>query len=349
MKLLILGRPYFADALRRQGHELFVINSVGDAGIADVAVTHPWAPGRLQSVLDDNSFTPDACLYCDDGCLPAILGLENMPFPSVFLSIDTFCNPWHVPYAHAFDHIWVAQRDFLPLFWHEKHAASWFPLFAKAALASGMESSPEEWLAQRDIPVAFVGTLSPKNIPQRLPFLKTFRTMQPLLMMQGAYVPIFKRARIVLNQSASSEVNFRCFEAMMCGAALLHDSVGHGYDDLFAISSHVLPPYIANNAASAAETTKQWLDNPKQLAEMALSGMRLVADKHSDEARAKEAARLCHRLAMQHQHEQRLATLDRRRYFLASAYGTLAAELGEDMKALRDLYQQVCVDLGHSF
>lgn len=337
MKLLLLGWPYYADALRRLGHDVFVVGSVS---ISDVVLQHPLAPGRLLKILEEHSFAPDAFIYCDDGCLPPILGLENLPFPSIYLSIDTFCNPWHVPYAYAFDHIWVAQRDFLPLFWQDNHSASWFPLFANRYLAAQSESSPEEWLAARDIPVAFVGTLSPKNIPQRLPFLKEFRKHHPLFMMQGAYEPIFKRARIVLNQSASSEVNFRCFESMMCGSALLNDGLGHGFDDLFAINTHVLSPYPAGHAASAAAIAKQWLAKPLELAQLALTGSRLVAEKHSDEARAAESVRLCHRLIEERRHEQRLSTLPHRRQFLATAYGALVAEMDDSLKDLREVYEK---------
>jgi hypothetical protein len=253
-----------------------------------------------------------------------VIGLERLPCTTVFYSIDTFCNPWQVPFAHAFDHIWVAQKDFLPLFLGEGHAADWVPLFCRHVEPA---RTPREWLAARDVPVAFAGTLSPGNIPERLPFLRAFRDLHPLVFRQGDFVPLFTRTRIVLNQTAAAEVNFRCFEAMGCGAALLTDSIGHGLTDLFRTEKEILPPYARLQARSAASAARAWLSRPQALAELALAGRDAVAGRHTDDARAEELSRLCAGLLAEGTHEARLADLPRRIFFLSSAYGALAAEL----------------------
>lgn len=352
MRIVLLGNAGLAPALRRAGHDVFSVGSVGSGH--DVTLCHPLGKDAFLGLLASAGFDPDALALMDEGSLPVVFGLEELPFPLVFYSIDTFCNPWHVPYAHAFDAVLAAQKDFVPLFEAEGHPVRWFPLFfQRARTAAGPEGlpydpaeSPEEWLARRDIPVAFVGTLRPKNIPDRLSFLQAFRRKQPLVFLQGEYPPVFRRARIVLNQSAVSEVNYRCFEAMGCGAALLADCVGHGFADLFRPGAEVLPPYPRGDAAAAAALARRWLARPRDLAELALAGSALVAAKHTDDVRAAGLAALCVELAEKSAPRRRLADRDRRRRFLASAYGSLAAELGPELADLRDLYARLCVGLG---
>ena len=50
--------------------------------------------------------------------------------------------------------------------------------------------------------------------PARKAFFDAFRTHIPLYTQKGLYAPIYARSRLVLNQSAAGELNFRLFEAM---------------------------------------------------------------------------------------------------------------------------------------
>jgi len=340
MNIVLLGNGGLAPALRKRGHAVFTVGSMGTG--YDGLLTHPHTLDAFLRLLDRAGFTPEALVFADEGCLPVVFGLEQLPFPLVFYSIDTFCNPWHIPYAHAFDAILVAQKDFLPLFTQEGHDAAWFPLFARRDWEEGAEETPEQWLEARDIPVAFVGTLRPKNIPDRLPFLQAFRRLHPLFFTQGNYVPIFRRARIVLNQSAVSEVNFRCFESMTCGAALLADCVEHGFTELFAPGVNVLPLYPRCNAPAAVAVARHWLERPRRLAELALAGTRLVQEKHSDTARADSLIRLLYRLAEERAPARRLAERERHKPFLGAAFGGIAAELGPELADLKRLYYNLC-------
>jgi hypothetical protein len=322
VRIVLLGNAVLAPALARAGHSTLSFGSMGKA--FDVVLEHPLDFARLREMLAARSFVPDALVQVDDGNLPLVMGLEQAPYPLVFYGIDTFCNPWHVPFAHAFDHTWVGQKDFLPLFTEEGHAAEWVPLFCRHVEPA---CTPEEWLAARDVPVAFVGSLSPKNIPERLPFLRAFRVLHPLVFMQGDFVPVFARTRIVLNQTAAGEVNFRCFESMGCGAALLTDSGGHGLFDLFRAEKEILPPYTRLQAGGAAAACRSWLSRPRELAELALAGTEAVQRGHTDDARADALIRLCAGLLAERAPAARLADLPRRKFFLSSAYGALAVEL----------------------
>ncbi len=176
MQIVLLGSAALAPALRGLGHRVLTLGCMGEG--FDIPLRHPLSAATFRSLLADRSFKPDLLVLADEGNVPLVVGLECLPWPQIFFSIDTFCNPWHVPFAHAFELALVAQRDFVPLFVDEGHAARWFPLFCRVTVSA---QSPEEWLAARDIPVAFVGTLNPANIPDRQSFLNAFRALHPLV------------------------------------------------------------------------------------------------------------------------------------------------------------------------
>lgn len=339
MRIVLLGSAALAPALRGMGHAVLTLGCAG--GGVDIPLRHPLAVSSFRGLLAGRNFEPDLLVLADDGNVPSVVGLESLPWPQILFSIDTFCNPWQVPFAHAFDLVLVAQRDFVPLFTAEGHAARWFPLFCRFTAPA---QSPQAWLAARDIPVAFVGTPNPKNIPARAPFFRAFRTLHPLVCQRGDFVPVFRRARIVLNQSAVGEVNYRCFESMGCGAALLHDSRGHGFSELFAEGADVLPPYARLRPESAASLVRDWLARPHQLAALAQAGLELVNRRHTAEARARELAALGAQLLSDRAQRARLEEQPRRRRLVSSAYGTLAAELPDALAPLRDFYRDAAVE-----
>ena len=338
MNILNLGSSFLAGALRARGHQVLTVGLTGDC---DVRIVRPITIPRLEEHLAGHGFTPDCALWVDNGNLPFLMAVEELPYPSVFYAIDTFCNPWHVPFAYAFDGVLEAQKEYAALFPQPPalpEAAAWLPLFAPDDLADLAESgTPEE----REIPVAFVGTLRPRNIPQRIVFLQEFKRLNPLFMMEGAYRPVFAKARIVLNQSAAGEVNFRCFEAMACGAALLTEHSEQGLADLFTPGVHILPPYRQGDAAHAASIAREWLARPEELAAVAATGRELVLRRHLASHRAAYISDILERYARERTHESRLRDLPRRRMLLATAYGILADELSApEMADLSRLFRR---------
>lgn len=329
LRLLVVGAGILNNALRACGHSVL---HVGPGAGCDIVLGHPVSLKRLLVLAAERGFAPEALLCMDNGNLPQVAGVEEVNIPSIFYAIDTFCNPWHIPYAHAFDFVAVAQKNQLDLFLGDGHNARWTPLFA--SLFPEIDSDFE----QRDVPVAFVGTLDPKNIPDRLPFLQRFRKHTPLLARQGDYVLLFSRTRIVLNQTAFSELNYRCFEAPACGAALLMEKT----PDLSAVFTpgvNCLPPYTRNNHEEAAAIASEWLAMPKRLAAVAKAGRELVLCEHSASVRAKTLGQTFHDLQAKGAVALRLATLPRRRKLLSTAYAILALELqGEAYAPHREFF-----------
>lgn len=316
MRILCLGGSYFVAPLRELGHQVLHIHHSGGA---DLVLTRPSNWKFFADWLAGKDFEPEFLLYSDDGNLPLLLEPEKCPCPSAYYSIDTYCNPWHISYSHGFDSALVAQKDFVCMFSQESLDAAWLPLFCLCVDAARP-------FAERDLPVAFVGTLGHRNNPEREPFLRSFRRQHPLVMLQGDYAPIFRRSRIVLNQTAFSEVNFRCFEAIACGAALLMEKCGNGLEDLFRPGVDILPPYQRGNARHAAAIAAEWLQKPEELAELAGSGQELVRRAHTSMARARTILALAQRLQEQAPHKERLAGQEYRRKFVQVAFGMIASE-----------------------
>ena len=315
--ILYVGGQYLAQSLRQLGHAVL---SVCPNPEADIPLSHPGTVRNLLEQAAGRGFTPDMLFYADDGNLPLLIDPESAPCPSLYYSIDTYCNPWHLPYARGFDLVLVAQKDFLSLFTGEGLPAQWFPLFCRSA----DETAPFD---MRDIPVAFVGTLGHKNNPGREPFLRNFRALHPLVIRSGDFFPVFRRSRIVLNQTAFSELNFRCFEAMGCGSVLLMERCDNGLGELFTPDESILPPYPKNNAAEAARIASSYLARPRQLAEIAENGHRLVAQRHTSMVRAQRLTEHCRQLRATSAHRMRLGQADLRRIFVRTAFGMIASEL----------------------
>lgn len=182
-------------------------------------------------------------------------------------------------------------------------------------------------MPERDIPVSFVGNRKHPNNRDREVFLDGFRKTHPLFIYTGPFEEIFSRSRIVLNQTACSEVNYRCFEAMACGAALLTEFCDHGMADLFSSGVNILPPYVRNNWKHASAIAARALAVPEKLVEIAEAGRDLIGRYHLARHRAAEVADTLEGLLREKAPQRRMEELDIRRTFLAATYGMLGLDL----------------------
>ena len=331
MRILNLDGHYFVTPFREMGHEVLWLGS--DPG-CDVRLKTVISLADLMGLLNERSFTPDLVVWSDVCRPPSVIGIESLPAVTVGFSIDQYCNPWHMAYAAAFDLMLVAQKDYLPLFEQEQlgNELEWFPLFCNAA------KDTDQGL-ERDVPVSFVGTVEGSINKQRKLFLSDFKKRHPLFVTQGDYVPIFNRSRIVLNQSAAGELNFRVFEAMACGAALLTEDVDNGLKDSFTDGENVLL-YPRGDAAGAAERARQALADGS-VETIAANGHREVMARHSSTIRAAHIVRRAKELLTRGTSwRKQQQTLVRRR--MATAYNVLATDDQLPLnRELREFYRRV--------
>lgn len=315
MRILCIDGDYFVSAFRSLGHDVLAL---GMGGNVDVKAGQLLSLRKLQDILAARGFTPDVALWSDTCKPPMVAGMEALPWPSMAFSVDQYLNPWHQAFSAGFDAAFVAQRDYLPMFAAEHpRPAVWLPLFCDpGALA---DPAPA-----RDIPVSFVGTQDPPFNPGRKALLSDFRRLCPLVAVTGAYGPVYSRSRLVLNQSAAGELNFRIFEGMCCGAAMLTEDVGNGLTELFTPGEDILV-YPRGDAAAAAAVARAALAGPDTAA-LAARGQEKVLRAHTVTARAKTILAWAERLLARQAHAARLRGLDGLRARMANAYRILAMD-----------------------
>lgn len=297
MRILNIDGRYFIPALQEMGHEVL---SVGRERGCDLVLDEVASLRRLVEFLDSRQFRPELVLWADICRPPSVSGFESLPAPCIGFSIDQYCNPWHVPFSAAFDLMLVAQKDYQGMFRHRDlpRPVEWFPLFCN--LAKDVDPGVE-----RDIPVSFVGTLTGSINRGRMDFLNAFKRHQPVFLHQGFYPPVYGRSRIVLNQSAAGEINFRTFEAAACGAAVLTEDIANGQTEIFSPGETLLT-YPRGDAKAAARVARDWLARPEDLSRVARAGRELVLAGHSDRLRARAIVKHAERLTCKQSWKWRL-------------------------------------------
>lgn len=322
MRILNLNGLYFADIFRKFGHDVL---TMGATDGCDILLERPLPLVEFWNILQSRRFFPDLIFWADTCQAPSVIGFETLPSLTVGFSIDQYCNPWHVPFGHGFDGMLIAQQDYVPLFEQARAnrpapGVAWFPLFCNP-------TQDRDLRQERDLPMSFVGTLHGGMNPERAPFLNAVKTKAPLVLLQGEYAPVFNRSRLVLNQSAAGELNFRLFQAMACGAAVLTEETSNGLHELFTPGEDVLT-YSRNNpdhaAAVAAEALRE--EGREKLAEIAARGRRKVLAQHTATARAKTILQHAERLLAEGRPQWRLQNQDFVRLEMAKAMGILAVD-----------------------
>ncbi len=318
MRILNVDEQYFVSCFRDWGHDVLTI---GEKAGSDLRITTSLDLKGLIAFLEAREFWPELILWNDSCHPPAVHGLERLPAVSIGFSVDQYCNPWHVPYSAIFDLFLVAQKDFLPDFDQDYLArpCRWFPLFCDPR-------RDRDAGAERDISVSFVGTLKPPMNPERWAFLDAFRKQHDLLLHEGDYGPVFSRSRIVLNQCAAAELNFRIFQAAAHGAAVLTEEVDNGLTELFS-PGHDILTFPRGDVNAAVQTARQMLAQPESLEELARRGQKKVAEQHSASARARQILQWAEELARVNAQEWRLANQPIMRRELARSCYMLAADL----------------------
>jgi hypothetical protein len=316
LRIVNLHNTAFVATFRTLGHDVL---SVGTDSGCDVPLPEPLSARRFTELLAARGMAPDLVFWCDGCQIPWVFGLETLPAVVIGYSVDQYMHPWHVPYSMGFDAVCVAQRDYLPLFEESPHGrpVKWLPLFCDPA----RDKDPG---LPRDVPVSFVGTLDGRVNSARRPFLQVFRRKVPLFMTTGDYAPIFGRSRLVLNQSAAGELNFRVFQAMACGAALLTEEVANGLDALFTPGVELLT-YRRGDPEDAARVASAALAG-SDLEAIARAGREKILSRHTVTARARTVLALASRLAALGAPAKRLHALSGVRRQLRKAYAMLALD-----------------------
>lgn len=275
MKILIFNQDWFAPQLRELGHHVITCGS-------EPHLDHhiPCAFNNLDNIIQGlNGFLPDVILWHDNS-MPTFLmtGLEATSIPLVLYSVDTFHHyPLHTFMAELFDHVLVAQKDYVNAFDDCGTPATWLPLWAPRCIEA---SDDKKW------PVSFVGNLNAKLNPRRVKFFDELKRHIPIHITQGNYWEFFPFSEIVVNQTVKGDLNFRVFEAMMSGALLLTERTPNGLLEIFEEGKHLVT-YTPDSVDEATEKVSYLLNNPEQMRQIARNGREEIVKKHLPKHRAK--------------------------------------------------------------
>ena len=281
LSILLLNQPWFADELRQLGHK--VITAGWSSGLVDL---HFGVPGMTIEELIAQlppEFEPDVLVYLDDSGPVGVTGLERLNIPSVFYSVDAHHHfSWHKHFAQLFDCVLVAQRDFVSSFCEVNPNSFWFPLWAPYDY---------EPVAEKSIEASFRGNLDPKWHPKRAEFFRKLSKLAPVNAENAGYSDIYTRSKIVVNEAVKDDLNFRVFEAMMCGALLITPDVPNGLCDLFEPGVDLVL-YRNYDANDAAEKINYYLEQDELRKKIAQSGREKVLAFHNALGRARDLERI---------------------------------------------------------
>lgn len=292
MNILLIGLPLFRPELEQLGH------SVVTAGLsADRDMVLPRDRFSFREIAGrfGPAWRPDVCLLVEElgpRVFPA--GVEECPCPLIFYSIDTHLNYfWLRHFASACDGVLTTQRDYVAPLSRLTGMAAWLPW--------GVDPGEFRDLGvERDLDIAFVGCVDEHRPRRRMLLEELSRRFNVAVYSPNEQKPwftpdeisgVFSRARIVINEAISAEVNFRVFEAMAAGAMLLTERVGNGLQEMFEDGRHLVtfaPLEVVEKAAWS-------LEHAVERERIATEGKRLVLERHTRLARARELASLLER------------------------------------------------------
>jgi len=267
------GREYFAHSLMNLGWQVFVYSYHSPR-------TFTW-----EEVVSICGQIPDVLVLGDRSHPPPFLGIEEFPCTTIFYSVDSHIHSWHPLYAQAFDACLVGLKDALESFACgrlSKDQLSWCPAYA-------LNEEDMLWFPESiQWDVLFVGTVNREITPEREIFLHKLNNIVPSLkIIQGNFVELFPKGRIVLNVAERGDLNFRVFEALAMQKVLLTPHIGNGLLDIFEDGVDLVT-YSPNDPHDCAAKANWLLANPVMAGKIALSGHEKVNASHRARHRARD-------------------------------------------------------------
>lgn len=288
MKILLCNQSWFADDFKRAGHEVMTFGHAGSMDVRQSVVLM-----HIDTIIKQlpGNFVPDRLVFYDDSAPILVTGLEETSIPTLFYSVDTHHHAsWHKYLGQLVDYTLVAQRDYLPEFESIGAPAEWMPLWASGYV---------EPLQEKKYGAVFVGTLNSRLNPDRVKFFDDLKHRVEILCKSGPFWDIFAASEIVINQTVKGDLNFRVFEAMMSGAALLTERTPNGLLELFEEGRHLVT-YERGNVEEAAEKIRELLNDKQRCQRIGAAGRAEILNKHLPEHRAARILTILETLEKRH-------------------------------------------------
>ena len=272
--VLIFGHQTLAEAFRARGWE---VTTVGYRCQADI-ISHTFpidACAAYRKASQKSSV--DFALFCDESQLPIWVGVGKIPVPTVWYAVDTHIHgSWHQDWQALYDVVLVAQKSKLQVY---RERRSHGPVFWCPLYASHTRIQPPS--IPREPEVAFVGNLDEAVNPARVSFFGRLQGQVPVMIRQGPYEELYSMSSIGLNQSLDGELNFRNFEVLASGAALVTEAGTDGIDDCLREGRHFVT-YERDNVESCVSVIRSLLADPAKVEAMRYRGYEAVLASHLD-------------------------------------------------------------------
>jgi hypothetical protein len=172
---------------------------------------------------------PDLYLWVESVTGHFPINLDAVNVPKACYLIDSHLNlHWHVEWAKRFDHVFIAQQEYLEAFRAAgNRSVHWLPLGCDPEIHRQATRNKEH-------DVGFVGSL---NTERRVALLNKIETIHQVKYERSFWVDMadfFARCRIVFNNAIRNDLNMRVFEVLSTGSFLLTDHARNsGQDMLF--------------------------------------------------------------------------------------------------------------------
>lgn len=253
----------------------------------------PRAVGtRLFRLLLERALRWDRAFHQADLALlvdPATMGFVPTGFGSItaYYAIDShrkFLRHVREDLVPSYDHVFVAQKDFLPKYREVGcPRVHWLPLAHDPALHRPLP------LPKRR-PIVFVG--NPWTGTERGQLIERMRDavgMEVLWAYQHDMVRIYNESKVVFNRSLGGDLNMRVFEALGCGAFLLTDRCGNGLVELFRPGEDLV---VYESAEEAIDLARHYADADPERERIAARGHATVLASHTYDDRAREILKM---------------------------------------------------------
>ena len=199
--------------------------------------------------------------------------LSALDCPTACYLIDSHLNlEKHLKRCLEFDHVFIAQREYLPTFREVNPKTYWLPLGCDPEIHC-------HWPVEKSCDVGFVGGVSAGSRREELLLrLSSAVNLRYERCFWNEMAQLFSASRMVFNNAVRNDLNMRVFEVMSTGTLLLSDMARNsGQEILFADGED----YACYHEGNLEETARFYLENEQLRERIARRGQRLVHNAHN--------------------------------------------------------------------
>ena len=248
-----------------------------------------FTPGviYLPSILQMHNFKPDLFIQYERLSARTFMGgIDKMPCPTVFVSVDSHLNMfWHKYYAKLFDLLLTP------------HVSLFNNLPKEERLPQVRRFGPGGYrqlfksFDNRRHDLSFVGVLT-EHRPARSAMVQLLAEKSALyspdkFLPHEAMLELFADSRMIPNESIAREVNFRIFEAASCGSLVLSQNIG---EDQNAHFEPGIEFETYDNALELVDKIRFYTKNQSAAADIGRAAWERVQSEHLPEHRAAQLA-----------------------------------------------------------